>query len=120
MQRAVKAALAGAGVEDDDLISSSGRDTLASTIEAPTSDDDTISASGITPGPSRRAISWALGGIRAIVASSLAVALLSPASRVEARRGRPWDRAAAAAAVARRGSRRRRRGSTWPVDVASA
>ncbi|MCB9569377.1 MAG: protein kinase [Myxococcales bacterium] len=102
MQRAVKAALAGAGVEDDDLISSSGRDTLASTIEAPTSDDDTISASGITPGPSRRAISWALGGIGAIVASSLAVALLSPASRVEPDEGVREAARPRAAAVAPR------------------
>ncbi|MCA9661345.1 MAG: hypothetical protein KC486_23600, partial [Myxococcales bacterium] len=53
-------------------------ESMASTVLAPVADDDTLSGTGIRPGPSRTAISWALGGIGALVAGSVAIALLSP------------------------------------------
>ena len=70
-------------LSDDDLLDSGARlaargDPQETTIQAPISGDDTLSASGVRPGPSRGAISWALGGIGALLAGSVAVALLSP------------------------------------------
>lgn len=70
-------------LSDDEFLDSGARlaargDPQETTIQAPISGDDTLSASGIRPGPSRGAISWALGGIGAILAGSVAVALLSP------------------------------------------
>jgi hypothetical protein len=70
-------------LSDDEFLDSGARlaargDPQETTIQAPISGDDTLSASGIRPGPSRGAISWALGGIGALLAGSVAVALLSP------------------------------------------
>jgi outer membrane biosynthesis protein TonB len=75
------AAAASTGVNLDassDSVVGHRPESMASTVLAPVSDDDTLSGTGIRPGPSRTAISWALGGIGALVAGSVAIALLSP------------------------------------------
>ena len=48
------------------------------TIEAAMVGDETLDGGSFRPGPSRAAITWALGGVGALLAGSVALALMSP------------------------------------------